>query len=55
MIKVYIQRHSPNMIDLYFPTLDEFYTCKGEWDVKPAIEDFLEGAEYELIEGSPSN
>lgn len=53
MIKVHIERHSPNMIELFFPTLNEFYTCKHEWDVKPAIHDFLEGANYELIEGMP--
>ena len=54
MIKVHIERHSESCIELYFPTLDEYYMCKFEWDVKPAIEDFLQGADYELIEGMPS-
>lgn len=54
MIKVHIERHAPSSIELYFPTLEEFYSCKSEWDVKSAIEDFLDGAEYELIEGMPS-
>lgn len=54
MIKVHIERHSPDCIELFFPTLDEFYICKTECDVKPAINDFLDGVEYELIEGMPS-
>ena len=54
MIKVHIERHSPESIELYFPTLEEFYMCKFESDIKPTIDDFLDGAEYELIEGMPS-
>lgn len=54
MIKVHIERHSKDCIELYFPTLEEYYMCKYEWDVTSAINDFLDGAEYELIEGMPS-
>ncbi len=52
MIKVYIERVAPDLIILGFPTLKESYTCKHERDVAPAIDDFLGGQAYELIEGA---
>lgn len=52
MIKVYIERVTPDCIVLSFPTLEQSYTCKYESDIKPAISDFLDGKPYELIEES---
>ncbi|MDB1126282.1 hypothetical protein [Vibrio algarum] len=54
MIKVYIDRVNEESIHLAFPSLGEYYTCKGEFDVIPAIKDFIgEDVAYELIEGYP--
>ncbi len=54
MVKVYFERNPNGSVELCIPSLGEWYTCKFDWELESALEDFMQGQEYELIEGIPS-